>query len=265
MAFGAVQGLAEFLPISSSGHLLLMHNITHYQVLDDLTFDVALHAGTLVALMVVFWRDIGRLLKGFGGSLRHWRVTGQADQKLTWLVILATIPGLLAGMLFEHQAETIFRSPLLVASTLILMGGALWLADRWAKRRYDVAHISWWTALWIGLSQAVAIVPGVSRSGATMTAGRMFGLTREAAARFSFYLAIPITLGAVVVKTPTVLEANLRGAALGEFTLGLVTAALVGMFAIRFLLQFVSRHGYGVFAAYRFVLGAAVIAALVIF
>lgn len=257
--FGAVQGLAEFLPISSSGHLLLLHNITHFRVLDDLAFDIALHAGTLLALLAMFWRDIIRLAKAWFRSLRHWSFRTDQDQRLAWLIIIGTVPGMIAGVLLESKAETAFRAPVLVASALIVMGVVLWAIDRWAKQEKTIEHSGFWTVLWIGIAQAAAVIPGVSRAGATMTASRALGLTREAAAKLSFYLAIPIVAGAAAVKLPDVLRAHLTATATGEFLVGMATAAVVGAFTIRFLLRYISRHSYGAFAVYRVALGILVL------
>lgn len=258
--FGAVQGLAEFLPISSSGHLLLLHSVTHFSVGSDLTFDVALHLGTLMALIVFFWRDLLRILSAWLRSFTHWNVRTDVNQRLGWLLVIASVPGALAGVLLESKAETVFRAPALTAIVLIAAGVLLWAADRFIVQRDGMEALGWKQALYLGLAQAVAIVPGISRSGATIALGRALKMTREAAARFSFLMSAPIIAGAVAKKMFELRPEALSSRQRLDFLIGALAAAIVGYLAIRVLLRFISRHSYSIFMWYRVTLGVVVLA-----
>lgn len=260
--FGAVQGLTEFLPISSSGHLLLLHSVTHFSIGDDLTFDVALHLGTLGAVIIYFWYDLWRMLRAWWRSLRRWDVVHDVDQRLAWLLIAASVPGALAGAALESKAETMFRSPLLVAMTMMVAGVVLWAADRFSIQRDEMGRLGWGRALLIGVAQAMAIVPGVSRSGATMTIGRLLRLNRQAAARFSFLMSVPILLGAVAKKWYELRHVNLTGDQQAAFVIGILTASIVGWVAIRVFLRYISRHSYSLFMWYRLAFGAVILIVL---
>ena len=192
---GLVQGLGEFLPISSSAHLVLVPWLFKWND-PGLTFDIALHIGTLIAVAIYFWKD---WLKLITKGLTDVRST---EGRLFWYLVAATIPGAVVGFLLEKKAETIFREPILIATMLILLGVLLYWADRRGVKNIEMNRITFRTSLFIGLSQALAIIPGVSRSGITMTMGLLMGLTREGAARFSFLLAVPIIFGAALVKLP---------------------------------------------------------------
>ncbi len=248
LVLGIVQGLGEFLPISSSAHLVLVPWVMGWPYA-GLTFDVALHIGSLISVVAFFWKD---WLSLFGEALRRRR---SHEASLFWYLVVATIPGAAVGYIFEEQAETVFRTPLLIAIMLIVMGIILYWVDRRSTERKSIKAISLADSLLIGLSQALAIIPGVSRSGVTMTAGRALGLTREAAARFSFLLSTPIIVGAGIFK--------LKDIALGDITIafitGVVSSAVVGFISIGFLLRYLSVRGFGVFAWYRFIAGAAII------
>ena len=230
---GVVQGLGEFLPISSSGHLIVAPWLFGLEesALNTLTYDVALHLGTTLALLAFFWRDWLRL----GLSALSPRTT---DGKLFWLLVVASVPGAVAGYLLDDLASTTFRSPPLVAGTLASMGVVLYLADRSGGQDRSVKDIGGRDAVWVGLAQAVALIPGVSRSGATMTMGRLLGLRRESAARFSFLMAVPITSGALLFKLKD-LDPALVG---GPFVAGIVVSGVVGALSIRFLLNFLTRR-----------------------
>ncbi len=262
--FGAVQGLAEFLPISSSGHLLLLHSVTHFSVGDDLTFDVALHAGTLLALVLYFWRDLWNILVAWLKSFRHWNIKEDANQRLAWLLVLASVPGAIAGVLLEKTADTAFRSPLLVGIVLIIAGVVLWIADRYNEQRDDMDKLGWGKALLIGVAQAIALIPGVSRSGATITLGRFLKLKRDAAAKFSFLMSAPILLGAVAKKMYDLRHVTVTSTQRWDFVVGIIVAAVVGFLAIRVLLRYISNHSYAVFMWYRVVLGVITIAVVLI-
>lgn len=244
---GIIQGLGEFLPISSSAHLILVPWLFHWQD-PGLTFDVALHMGTLLAVVLYFWKDWIRLLRAaLSGKPSN-------DKKLFWYLVIATIPGGLFGLALEKKAETVFRSPLLIAIMMILLGVLLYWADRNKQlRRLDTMTVS--DAILIGFSQALAIIPGVSRSGSTMTAARLLDLTREDAARFSFLMSTPIILGAGLLK--------LRHLTLASFNLpfiaGVLSSFVVGLLSISFLLQYLKTSNFKVFVGYRFLVGIAVI------
>jgi len=249
-----VQGLGEFLPISSSAHLVLVPWLMKW-VDPGLTFDIALHVGTLIAVVLYFWKDWLKLLNK--GLTRP----KEREGKLFWYLVLATIPGAIIGFLLENIAETIFRNPVLIACMLVLLGIILFVVDRKGKKEIDVEHISLKTSFLIGLSQALAIIPGVSRSGITMTTALALGMTREGAARFSFLLSAPIILGAALVKVPTLMANPAMIDA--SFLTGMVVACIAGLASIGFLLRYVQTKTFLPFVIYRFALGAVVIAVAV--
>ena len=246
---GLVQGLGEFLPISSSAHLVLTPWLFGWPD-QGLAFDVALHLGTLVAVVAYFWRDIIELL--ICGLFQPRSLDG----RLFWYLIVASIPGAVFGYLLENQAATVFRSPLLIALTLTLMGIGLWLADRKGRKSRDMEDITLMDSIIVGISQALAIIPGVSRSGITMSTGLLTGMKRETAARFSFLMSVPIIAGAALLKVPDLQPADFSLA----FILGVLTAAVVGFLAIRFLLQYLRHGSYLLFTWYRILLAALVVA-----
>jgi len=248
---GAVQGLTEFLPVSSSAHLYLIPRVLGWKY-SGVAFDVALHGGTLLALLLAFARDWWQLLRDAFASDPARR--GEAWRLWGWLA-LATVPGAVAGKLLESAAEHALRSLPLQAVMLIVFGFLLWAADRFLPPGRDPARPGWGAALGLGFAQALALVPGVSRSGVTITAGRVAGLSRVSAARFSFLLATPITLGAVLLKARD-LPHDLPATTLA---IGVATSAVVGMLAIRWLLRWLQRAGFGVFFLYRAVLGIALL------
>jgi undecaprenyl-diphosphatase len=252
VVLGMVQGLGEFLPISSSGHLIVVPWLLRWPE-HGLAFDVALHVGTLVAVVLAFWRDWVRILAAAARGVAAGRPFADPDARLLWLLALASVPGAVAGLLLDKWAESTFRSPILVASTLAGMGLVLWAADRRAGKG-DPRAVTLRDALLIGIAQAAAVVPGVSRSGATISMGLFLGQRREDAARFSFLLATPITLGAALVKA--------RHLVLGgdsAVVLGMLTAAVFGLLSIRVLLRYVRTRDYSPFVLYRLALAALVV------
>ena len=257
LVLGIVQGLTEFLPVSSSAHLALTPWFFGWREM-GLSFDVALHLGTLAALLWYF-RERWIALTRAAFRLMRDPKSVDAESKLLLLLIVATVPGGLAGKALERYAETSFRSPMLIGTMLTLMGLALWLVDRQAPATRGVESLRWRDALVIGLAQVFALLPGVSRSGSTITAGRALSLDRRAAATFSFLMSMPITLAAVIFKLPDAVRSPGAGLPL---IVGVVAAAVSGWVAIAVLLRFVSRHGYGVFAAYRLILAAIVFAVI---
>jgi undecaprenyl-diphosphatase len=249
---GLVQGLGEFLPISSSGHLIVGPWLLGWPD-HGLAFDVALHLGTLAAVAFAFAGDWWRMgVAGMRGLLRG-RPLADPESRLLWLLAAASVPGALAGLLLDNWAETTFRSPALVGLTMAVMGAVLFLADRRAATGPAGAEapleVRTRDGLLIGLAQALAIVPGVSRSGATISAGLFLGHRREQAARFSFLLALPITFGASIVKVPKLLRET---ADLTPVLVGMATAAVFGFLAIRLLLAYVRTRDYRPFVFYRF-------------
>ncbi len=255
---GAVQGLTEFLPISSSAHLVLVPWLFRFKD-PGLTFDAALHLGTLLGIVAFLWRDWLKLLGSFFQSLKHWNLARDHNQALVWMILLGTIPGGLAGVLFEDIIEQKLRAPWLIAVLLIVMGIILWIVDRASRKTKGIEQITWFEAIGIGLAQVLALAPGVSRSGITITAGLMARFKREDAARFSFLLATPIILGAGVFKVRHLIHGFLPGESL-LFILGFLSAALVGYFAVWFLLLFLQKHNMSLFVWYRLLVGAFILA-----
>ena len=255
LLLGILQGLGEFLPISSSAHLIVVPWALGWEE-HSLAFDVALHVGTLAAVIYAFAADWKRLvLAGL-----KWPDWSDPDNKLVWLLALATLPGGVAGLLLDDWVETTLRSPALAAAAMAALGLILLAADRLGSKRTGIMDVGVQAALLIGLAQGVALVPGVSRSGATISMALFLGLRREDAARFSFLMATPITLGAALVKLPDL--AN--GTELLPAIVGMVAAGLVGFASIRVLLAYVRTRSYLPFVAYRLIFAAAVAALLLV-
>jgi len=254
---GLVQGLGEFLPISSTAHLILVPWFFGWNaaVFQELSFDVALHMGTLLALLIFFWHDWVRLIAAACKAL--WNGTVTTESRLFWYLVVATIPGGFFGILFEKAADTYLRNELLIATMLILMGIVLYWADQQGRKRLDVEKVTLGSSLLIGFSQALAIIPGVSRSGITMTAGLVSGLTREAAARFSFLLSAPIILGAGLVEVPHLLKTP--GVVNLTFGISVIMSFIAGMASIAFLLRYLQKKSFVPFVWYRLLLGVIVI------
>lgn len=247
---GLVQGLGEFLPISSSAHLVIVPWLFNWED-PGLTFDIALHIGTLIAVAIYFWKDWLQLItKGVTDARSR-------DGRLFWYLVLATIPGAMIGLLLEKKAETSFRNPVLIAIMLIVLGIVLYWVDRKSAKKIEAENISLKTSFLIGLSQALAIIPGVSRSGITMTTGLFLGLTREGAARFSFLLSAPIIFGAAIVKVPHII-AN-PAVITTNFIVGMVVSFVTGIASIGFLLRHLQKKTFLPFAWYRFILGALIL------
>ena len=254
LVLGLLQGLGEFLPISSSAHLALAPWLLHWPD-PGLAFDVALHFGTLVAVLWYFRRDWVSLARAAWQIVTTRKIV-TIEQRRALYVILATIPGGIFGLLLEKKAETTLRNPALIATALIIMGVILWVVDRVRPEARDMNQLRTSDAIWIGLAQAFALIPGVSRSGATITAGRGLGLDRNGAAAFSFLLSMPIIAAAAILKVPHVLRESGFSTPL---VVGVLASAVSGWFAISALLKYVSRHSYGAFALYRVVVGAIVL------
>jgi undecaprenyl-diphosphatase len=258
LLLGLIQGLTEFIPVSSSGHLIIMHEVLGVSE-GGLAFDVALHIGTLAALIVFFWNDLWQLARGL------IRKTDQS--RLAWLLVLATVPAVITGLLLESAAESTFRSPALVSINLIVVALIMLAAERYSatlKKKADLKHVSQSQALIMGLAQAAAVIPGVSRSGSTITAGLIAGMDRVSASRFSFLLAIPITFGAIIKVLSESSTMNAIQDDTAPFVIGILAAFVSGLFAIKFLLSFLAKHSLNIFAYYRIALAILVLGGLLL-
>jgi len=245
---GIVQGLTELLPISSSAHLNLIPWIFNWEGLSD-SFDVALHFGTLLAIGLFFFKDWIELIKGgYNLAIKKQKST---EGKMFWYIVLATIPGGIIGFLLDHFLEDALKTPLIIATALIVMGIILYFVDKKCKAEIDYEKMGLKQTFLIGLSQALAFIPGVSRSGVTMTMGRILKVDRESVAKYSFMLSTPIVLAATVFKFASfTLNA--------QFFIGVLTSFLVGVAVIKFLMQYLKKGSFKIFAIYRVVAGLAV-------
>jgi len=256
-ALGLIQGLSEFLPISSSAHLTLAPWLFGWED-PGLAFDVALHFGTLLAVLWYFRMEWLALIKAAFGIVTSGRIETPEKRRVIYLIV-ATIPGAIGGLLLQSRAESAFRSPELIAIALIVMGIVLWLVDKSVDQRRVLGEMRWVDALLIGLAQVIALIPGVSRSGSTITTARGLRFDREGAAEFSFLMSMPIIAAAVVLEGPKALQ---QGGLTNELMSGVVASAISGWLAISILMRYVSRHSYGIFALYRVILGIAVLAVI---
>lgn len=258
---GALQGFAEVLPISSSAHLILVPWLLKWPE-SGLTFDVALHLGTFLALSLYFWRDIIDLVISFFDAVVS-RSFDTPARRLPFLIIAATVPAALVGKLFEDQIEAIFRSsPLLIASVLIAFGLLLGAVDHLGRKRLLLEQIKPAGAVIIGLMQCLALIPGVSRSGITITAALMLGFTRESAARFSFLMSLPIVAGAALLKTLHLFKHGIPAGEVQPMLVGIAVSAVTGYISVAFLLRFVQRNSLAPFVWYRLVVGGGLIVAI---
>ena len=254
-----VQGLSEFLPISSSGHLILVPSLLGWPD-QGLAFDVAVHVGTLIAVVGYFRVQLLQMARAWLGSLFGRGLT--PDGRMAWCIIVGTIPVGLVGLIFGDSIEKMLRNPLFVASTLAGFGILMWLADRWAAERRDEYSVGWRDAILIGSAQALALMPGTSRSGVTMTMARTLGLTRVASARFSFLLAVPGIAMAGGYEFLKLVTGPGNGAEWPTMGLGLVVSAVTGYLCIHVLLKFIGRFGLFPFALYRVALAIAIVLVL---
>jgi undecaprenyl-diphosphatase len=261
---GIVQGLTEFLPISSSGHLLIAHDLFHFGFIDEISFDVALHIGTLVALIIFFWKDIVTYIVAFLKSFANWNLTGDLGQRLAWYIVVGSIPAGIFGFIFEGTIDEKLRSPWIVAVLFIVVGLLFLVSERIFSQRKELQELGWGGAIIIGLAQVLALAPGVSRSGITMVAGMSRGLRRQAAARFSFLLSIPVVFGAGVKKMLDAWQEHLPSSQWLILLVGACSAAVMGYFVIKFLLRYLSTHSLNIFAYYRFIVGATIIVYLLV-
>jgi undecaprenyl-diphosphatase len=265
-----VQGLTEFLPISSTAHLWLVPWLLRWKD-PGLTFDVALHAGTLVAVLAYFWRywvEMATLAAGVGGGVAAPNGRPQAhsartdlrqNPRLLWYLVIATIPAALAGWRFEHAAEEQLRSPIIVGTALIVIGLFMWAGDWLGKREHDLGHVGFLDSFLVGVAQALAVIPGVSRSGITMTAGLFRRMKRETAARFSFLLSTPVIAGAALKKGLEIRHTGLPHDMRLPFLCGALVSALVGYLVIAVLIRYLERRTFKLFVVYRIAVGVIVL------
>jgi len=254
LILGIVQGATEFLPISSSGHLVLLPAALGWDA-SPLVFDTTVHLATLLAVVAVFWRDLCSLVVAWWQGLRHGQPFQTIESRLAWFVILGTVPGVLAGLLLEETFESLFASPRAAGSFLLVTAVLLVLAEFSGKRRRELTTMNWLDSLLIGIGQAAAIAPGLSRSGTTMSVGMFRGLTREAAARFSFILSIPIIAGAGLGQLITLVGSGDVSAQAPELAVGFLSAAVCGYAAIRLFLAYLRKRPLYPFAVYCIVVG----------
>jgi undecaprenyl-diphosphatase len=289
IVLAVVQGLTEFLPVSSTAHLWLVPWIFKW---DDpgLTFDVALHAGTLVAVLLYFWRywlDMIKMVLGISqgpaaqpstattppvqGPYRTARIqnskpaTGSMaplgeNRQLLWYLVIATIPGGIAGFLFERAADEKLRSPFIIGPALIIVGLLMWAGERVGSESHDLGQVSLLDSIVVGVAQAFAVIPGVSRSGSTMTAGLFRGMNRETAARFSFLLSTPLIAGACLKKGWEIHHTGLAADMRLPFLVGIIVSAIVGYAVIAVLMRYLERRTFAVFVVYRVILGVILLA-----
>ncbi len=270
-----IQGLAEFIPVSSSGHLIIVRRLLGWNELSpahELTFDVALHFGTLLSVLFYFRRTWFQIIRAaFGGKVVRFSEAGEADQNLTadeqreerlllWYFAIATIPGAIAGKLLEHSAEDYFREHIyLIATALIVVALLMWWAEKVSRLTKPLTRISFTDALVVGCAQATALIPGVSRSGSTITAGLFRNMTREAAVRFSFLLSTPIIAGAALLKAHELRKEGLPAGMHMPFLVGVLVSAIVGYVTIAWLIRYLQSNSLKVFIVYRIVVGVIVI------
>ena len=262
LIMGLVQGLTEFLPVSSSGHLVLVPWLFGWTdpFINSVAFTVILHMGTLVALLAFFWRDWVTLIPAGLAAIRDRSLKGDPDRKMAFLLVVATIPAVLVGPIFESKLEDLVREPARIALMLCVGAAILWLADRWGSRQRDETSLTFRESLGIGVAQVVALVPGISRSGVSISAGLFLGLNREAAARFSFLMATPVIGGAGIWEARKFLT-NEAGPSpeMNVIAIGFVAALISGFLAVRFMLEFLKRQPLTGFVVYR------VVAAILVF
>ena len=259
---GVVQGLTELLPISSSAHLNLIPTIFNWSVPES--FDVALHFGTLLAIGIFFFKDWLKLIAG--GFKKIFKKEDSTEGRMFWYIVAATIPGGIIGFILDKYAQDFLSKPLIIAIALIVMGIILYLVDKNAKSETDYENMTFKQTFLIGLSQALAFIPGVSRSGITMTTGRAMGVKRESTAKYSFMLSAPIVLAATVFKLGDFIDYFAVASTTGiiAFVLGVLVSFIVGIIVIKFLLNYLKKGSFKIFAVYRVVVGLLVIAWLIL-
>lgn len=261
LLLGLVQGLTEFLPISSSAHLVLLPFLFGWAIPDEqiFPFDVLVQLGTLAAVVLYFWKDLWEILNAWVRGLLGRKPFADPQARMGWYLILATIPAVVLALLLKKQVDAAFHSPQITAAFLFVTAALLLAAEKLGKRIRALESLTWVDALWIGAFQAVSLFPGISRSGSTIAGGMTRHLERRAAARFSFLMAVPVMVGAGVASIPDLLDVPNLSEFLPVLLVGTLTAAVVGFFSIRWLLSFISKHSFKVFAIYCAVLGTLVL------
>jgi undecaprenyl-diphosphatase len=262
LIMGITQGLTEFLPVSSSGHLIIVPWLLGIRdpFITSLAFSVMLHIGTLVALLIYFARDWLRLVPAFFAAVRERDLSGNGDRRLAVLLVLATVPALVVGFLLRDLEDVIREQIGLVAAMLVVGGAILWIAERSGTRRLAAVDLTPARAIVIGGAQALALIPGISRSGISISAGLFAGLRREEAARFSFLMATPVTAAAAVYEVLQVVRGGVAGVQVAPLAVGLIASFVFGVIAISGLLRFLRTRSTDVFVAYRVILAAVVFA-----
>jgi undecaprenyl-diphosphatase len=256
IVLGLVQGATEFVPVSSSGHLVLLPWLLHWPE-PGLAFTTTMHLGTLAAVLAYFWKDLLGMIRAVVVGLVRRAPWDAPESRLAWLVVLGTIPAVVLGFLFEDFFESAFSAPAAVAVLLLVTGLILALGERLGRRERSLEDLRWDDALLVGLAQAVAILPGISRSGATIAAGLTRSVRREASARFSFLLAVPVILGGGLLELLKLVRAGGGAAQAPGLVAGFVAAAVSGYFCIYFLLRYLQGHRLYVFSVYCWLFGAA--------
>jgi undecaprenyl-diphosphatase len=257
---GIVQGLTEFLPVSSSGHLVILHNILNFKIEQNLAFDIALHLGTALALIIYFWQDIKKYLIVLFNYISRSKTVVKSEIDLVFKLIIATIPAVIAGLLLEEYLEKIFRNVWVVVVMLITISLLFFVVEKFTKKKKQIEQISFWQALFIGCAQVLALIPGVSRSGITICAGMGTSMTRKQSARFAFLIGIPIILGAGIYKIFKLDFTAFDNELTWLFVIGFLSSFISGYLVIKFLMKFLSNHKLNIFAWYR--IGLALILAL---
>ena len=268
---GIVQGLTEFLPISSSAHLILVPWLLGWDP-HQLSFDVALHVGTAISILFYFWRDWVELAREAILGIIERNPLGNERRRMAWFLVAGTLPAMVAGLALEDYIETRFRSPLISAATLVAFALVLFAAERRSKQNRSLKDFTWADCLWIGTSQALALVPGVSRSGITISTGMFRDVDRASSARFSFLLSTPIIVGAGILQGLHLIKAVQHGAAAvdgaggvpvavdwGLLATGLITSAITGFFCIRYFLRYLQTHTFTPFVVYRILLAVLIL------
>ncbi len=262
IVLGVVQGLTEFLPVSSSGHLVIFHEIFGMNDLEEshLLFDTMLHVGTIVSILLVYRKDIVELIIAFFEMILDafkgkFDVKTSPEKRMVWLLIIGTIPAVIIGLIFKDIFEMMFKSIRLVGFTLLFTGFLLLLTNRIAKGSKNEKTTSYSNALFIGLFQSLAIIPGISRSGSTIVGGLLNGLKKEFAIKFSFLMSIPAILGAAVLQIPDISKRSFDSASIFPYIIGTIMAAVVGFFAIKFLIKLLEKGKFYIFSYYCWTVG----------
>jgi len=263
LILGIIQGITEFLPVSSSGHLIVFRDILNFQIQDSLSFDIALHFGTLLAIILFFRKDIVKLLYSWFTSFSNLKKMNDY-QKLSWLIILGSIPAVLVGIFLSEIIDNYIRNTITVIITLILGGIIFLIVEKVYKAQFEMKDLNWKSVIVIGIAQALALIPGVSRSGITIITGMGFKLQRTEAARFSFLLGIPAIFGAAVWSAIKLDYQSLTNSDWMIFAIGIVSSVIIGFLAIKFLLAILKKYSMRPFAYYRFILAAILIIYMII-